>query len=317
MFGVAGGWLVAKFGFCLGWINYPNDRSSHFVPIPNGGGIGILGAFGILVVVHPIPWTFWMPAIVLGGLSLIGDKIDLSPFLRLYFQIFCSAILLFGLVASGEFFASWLLVPFFCIFLVGTTNFYNFMDGINGIAGITGFLAFSLLATYNYLYGETLFFTPFSLGIAIACLGFLPWNLLSARVFMGDVGSILLGFTFGGLVIWVARNWVDLLCLSAFLFPFYADELITMVERIKRRESLIKSHRAHLYQTLANEKGIDHWRISIGYGVCQLLVGIGVLLLKPSGLISLIIFLTICFIIFVLVSILVKKDELNESGSSD
>jgi len=68
--------------------------------------------------------------------------------------------------------------------------------------------------------------------------------------------------------------------LAAFLFPFYADELTTMAVRIKDGENLLRAHRRHLYQVLANEKGVSQWKVSLGYGLLQLVVGVTVLLLK-------------------------------------
>ncbi len=123
-----------------------------------------------------------------------------------------------------------LIALFWIVFIVGTANFYNFMDGINGIAGISGAVGFGLLAfvTYN---------TQSEIGLlaacmALTCLGFLPFNLPRARVFMGDVGSILLGSVFAGLVYLSSSTLLDFLCLASFLFLFYADELTTMIVRL-------------------------------------------------------------------------------------
>ena len=76
---------------------------------------------------------------------------------------------------------------------------------------------------------------------------------------MGAVGSILLGFVFAGMVIWLSRSLFDFIVLAAFLFPFYADELTTMIVRLKDGDRLTRPHRKHLYQLLANEMGIPHW----------------------------------------------------------
>ena len=100
---------------------------------------------------------------------------------------------------------------------------------------------------------------------------------------MGDVGSILLGFVFAGLVVTLSRNYLEMVCFAALLFPFYADELTTMAVRLRDRENLTQSHRRHLYQLLVNEFGIAHWKISAAYGVAQLAVGAGVLIAYPYG----------------------------------
>ncbi len=89
-----------------------------------------------------------------------------------------------------------------------------------------------------------------------------------------------------GMVVVFSQGFLDSICLAAFLFSFYADELSTMAVRSRHGENLLRPHRKHLYQLLANEKGISHWKISVGYGLVQLLVGISILLVKPCGCIG-------------------------------
>ena len=127
----------------------------------------------------------------------------------------------------------YLLIPFLSLYVVGTANYYNFMDGIDGIAGITGIVAFGLIALFGALSGanESLFILAGCMGLA--CLGFLPFNMPKARVFMGDVGSVLLGFVYAGLVVGLSHSLNDFVVLCAFLFPFYTDELTTLYVRIK------------------------------------------------------------------------------------
>ena len=191
---------------------------------------------------------------------------------------------------------------------MGTANFYNFMDGINGIAGTTGIVGFGLLALYLDIMSGSLPLKVLAICMSLACAAFLPFNMPRARVFMGDVGSILLGFLFGGMVVLISQSILDFICLASFLFPFYADELTTMVIRIKDRENLLNPHRRHLYQLLANEKGIAHWKVSVGYGLIQLIVGLGGLGVRPLGLPAVMALLVFCFAAFASVSFLVRKN---------
>jgi Fuc2NAc and GlcNAc transferase len=126
-------------------------------------------------------------------------------------------------------------------------------------------------------------------------LGFLPFNMPKARVFIGDVGSILLGFVFAGLVVLLSKSFLEFVCLVGFLFPFYADELTTEYVRLRDGENVLKPHRRHVYQLLANEMGVDHWKVSVGYGVLQAVVGIGALVLRGYGTLTIIFFLAVCF----------------------
>ena len=108
------------------------------------------------------------------------------------------------------------------------------MDGINGIAGITGVVAFGLIALFAALSGGSDSFIILGVCMGLACMGFLPFNVQNkARVFMGDVGSVLLGFVYAGLVVGLSYSLNDFMVLCAFLFPFYADELTTLYVRIR------------------------------------------------------------------------------------
>jgi Fuc2NAc and GlcNAc transferase len=299
--GGAGAWIIGKFAPQLGLVDCPNERSSHAVPTPKGGGIGIGAAFVLSSLVLKIPIVFWLPATILALISFYGDRFAISPKFRLPIQ-FIAALILVQLSAFSLQPSAFSLF-FLAVFIVGTANFYNFMDGINGLAGITGVVAFGLLALFSWLSGSAPSFLILAICISLSCLGFLPFNMPKAKVFMGDVGSILLGFVFAAMVVYLSKSLLDFICLSAFLFPFYADELTTIYTRLRGGENLTRPHRRHLYQVLANERGVPHWKVSGGYGLLQLLIGISVLLVRPFGSIMILAFLALCFGGFVCLTI--------------
>ena len=103
---------------------------------------------------------------------------------------------------------------------------------------------------------------------------------------------------------------MDFVCLAAFLFPFYADELITMVVRLKDGESLLNPTAVIFYQILANEMGIAHWKISLGYGIVQLMIGLAVLSLRPFGLWPIFLFLAAIFIAFIRANHVIREKVL-------
>ena len=320
--GAAGAWLIAGMPFREHLLDAPSKRSSHTVPTPRGGGVGILAAFIVAGLTLRIPTTFLFAAILISGISFYGDYLRISVKFRLVVQLMAALMFLFPLLprlaahyalstfgfAPSIFF---LILPLILLFLIGTANFYNFMDGINGIAGLSGTIAFGLLGAY------TLFRPPpdafqtalslLSICIALACLGYLPFNMPRARVFMGDVGSILLGFVFAALVVTLSRNYLEMVCFAALLFPFYADELTTMAVRIQDHEDISQSHRRHLYQILVNESAIAHWKITLMYGAVQLAIGAGVLVCYAYGAKAVLIFLTVCFVSFTFLSLYVRK----------
>lgn len=320
--GAAGAWLIAGMAFRERLLDTSNERSSHTVPTPRGGGVGILAAFIMAGLTLRIPTTFLFAAILISAVSLFGDYFRISVRFRLVVQGVSACIFLFPLLprltahyALSNFgfspFIFFLILPLIFIFLIGTANFYNFMDGINGIAGLSGVIGFGLLGVYTlYRPPPDALQTSLSLlavCIALACLGYLPFNMPRSRVFMGDVGSVLLGFVFAGLVVTLSRNYLEMVCFAALLFPFYADELTTMAVRLRDRENLTRSHRRHLYQLLVNEFGIAHGKISTAYGAAQLAVGAGVLIAYPRGVQTVLIFLTVCFIGFALLTVHVRK----------
>ncbi len=307
--GSFGAWFIEQFGSKLGLIDLPNERSSHSKPTPKGGGIGILFVFIIISLLTQIPFIFWLPVVLLALVSLMGDKNDFSPILRLFFQLMAAIAICIGAGGFPAYRLEGILLGLFLVlFVVGTANFYNFMDGINGISAITGVIAFGLLACSKYYFDRSETFIMLSICISLACVGFLPFNIPKAKVFIGDVGSILLGFAYASLVIFISESVLDFCCLVSFLFPFYVDALSTMVVRIRNGESLIRPHRSHLYQLLANEKGFPHWKISLAYGLFQLIVGSSVLWVKPYGIFAVLSTLGGYLAAFMFISVMVRRD---------
>jgi Fuc2NAc and GlcNAc transferase len=287
--GLAGSWVVIRHGNRLGMMDIPNVRSSHEKATPKGAGIGILAAFLLFSLILEIPFFIWVPALVISAVSFWGaDKPMLSASKRLLIHLGCGVFFLFFFLQSIQPGISscvvWLPAV---VFIAGTANFFNFMDGIDGIAGITGFVGFCLVAFYAKISGGSPAYTDLSLVTAFSCLGFLCFNVPKARVFLGDVGSILLGFLFACLVIALSENFVDFLVMAGFMAPFYFDELFTMVVRIKDKVPLTKPHRKHIYQILANEAGMNHFKISLGYGLMQLAIGISAISIQSKGVVFL------------------------------
>ena len=311
LIGSLGALTIREVGPRIGMDDISSERSSHVGNIPRGGGIGILIIFIIGSFILDISWLFSIPAVLLSIVSLMGDRSELSVKSRLTVQFTCSIIFLvslFQMTKVSPFI--WFLILPLTLFIVGTANFYNFMDGIDGIAGITGVICFSLLAVYGATVSNSNMAPDIiilSIAIVFSCAGFLIFNIPKATVFMGDVGSILLGYLFACIVVLLSENLLEFICLTGFLFPFYADELITMLVRIKNGDSLKTAHRKHIYQLLANEYGIDHWKISTGYGAIQLAIGLSIIFLKTRGYISILILLISCFVCFSVFSVIIRR----------
>lgn len=253
-----------------GFLDMPGERSSHVRPTPKGGGVGMVLAFAAVAVARDVPMHLWLPLCALAALSFANDLRGIAPDRRLAAQVLAAAVALGGAWWFGSIAWSGILLLPAVLFVVGTTNCFNFMDGINGIAGICGVTALSGLIAYGVMVDAQLLL-PVAAVIG-GVIGFLPFNMPRARLFMGDAGSIFLGFLFAVTICISSRSWTEFFVLASFLYPFYADESVTMAERIWRGESLMQPHRRHLYQFLANELGVAHWKVSAGYGLVQLVV---------------------------------------------
>lgn len=188
--GGAGAWVISRWGPVLGVLDRANHRSSHDGVVPKGGGIGILTAFLFSVWVLGLAPLFWACVGLISLFSLYGDRKEIPAKVRLSIQMIASVGLLVGLFYwEGRAWLAYALIPFFSVFIVGTANYYNFMDGINGIAGITGVVGFGLIALFLSVSMADTDLLVLSGCMGFACLGFLPFNMPKARVFMGDVGS--------------------------------------------------------------------------------------------------------------------------------
>ena len=314
--GGAGAWFISKYGYHLDMLDRPKRRSSHRTATPRGGGVGILAGFITVAIALRLPVSFWLPASCLSVISFLSDRFEILPLYRLLFQFAAGIIFLAGIWNGHPFHSlGYLWMFLLTLFIVGTANYYNFMDGINGIAGITGAIGFGLLSFYSYSFTENSNMAILSLCLSLCCLAFLPFNFPRARVFMGDVGSILLGFIFAAIVISISTNIIDFICMSSFLFPFYVDEFTTELKRLKDGEKIWIPHRKHFYQLLANEYAIPHWKISLGYGVGQLFVGISILYFIDSGLLSVLSIFFLYFMIFTLLSGFMRKRLIHKQGS--
>jgi len=272
--GTLGARVVRERGFTWGLGDIPNPRSSHRSPTPKGGGIGIAAASLVAAAWWQAPWPLWTSATVAAMVGLASDARDLSFKPRLAVQLACAVLASAGRwptpIGSGAIQGQQLaLVLASALVMTAVANWYNFMDGVDGLAGVTGVIAFGFLGAYGILEGHPPFLTMVALSTACACAGFLMHNLPKAQVFMGDVGSILLGFLFAASVLYGSRSVREAVLLGSFILPFYCDEGNTVVARIRRGERLTTAHRRHVYQILANQAQLAHPTVTAIYAALQ------------------------------------------------
>ena len=253
-------------GSRLSVLDRPNQRSLHSTPTPRNGGIAILSSFIIGWVIllvtteSPLPGQefLWSGLILTMAVSFWDDKQPLSPGPRLLVQLFAAILLTLGQFSLSEFVIpglghiplGWFGVPFSLLFVVWMMNLYNFMDGMDGFAGGMGVFGFGFLAILGIMAAEP-FFSMIALLLACANIGFLLQNFPPARIFMGDVGSVSMGFMAASLSLWGVREgifdfWVAVLIFS----PFTVDATLTILRRGLAGEKIWVAHRSHYYQRL-------------------------------------------------------------------
>ena len=296
--GLTGACIALKYGSSLGLSDVPVERSSHSKITPKGGGLGIVLSFAVLGFYLDLSFLMIFPCVIVSSFSFLGDIRDISPLKRLVLQFVMAIVFLLGIFTDSFSFIHCLIIIFGSVFLTGTANFYNFMDGIDGIAGITGVVSFWLLGWYSFINDFEPDVMIICFAVSFSCLGFLILNFPRAKVFMGDVGSIFLGFLFAGFTLVLSDDILSFISISGFLSLFYFDELLSMFFRLRKGESLLKPHRKHFYQLLVNEAGISHWKVSLSYGLIQLLIGFVIIFFGKYGIFPLFFFYLSVFLIF-------------------
>lgn len=268
--------LATRYSHWRGLIDHPGERHSHTESTPRGGGIGlvlalILGSITFLSLLE----GFWIEAVLPGMvvLALLGwwdDHASLSARFRFFIQLVVSFYLLWCLQADG-WSGNLVYQAMAGFFLLWMTNLYNFMDGSNGMVGSQGVFAGTVLAGLYGLAGQVELALASAI-LAAACLGFLPWNVGKARVFMGDAGSIALGFAFGSLLIYgVVMDLFQLPVALLVMLVFLADASLTLLMRVIRRERWYNPHRQHLYQRLI-ASGRTHGSVLLFYQLINLVL---------------------------------------------
>lgn len=253
-----------------------NERSSHTVPTPHGGGIAIaitwfIGLFYLYFIGQIENNLFYalLFGVVISIVSFFDDIYELSPKVRLIIQ---AIVAIGGLYFLGGFETltfgifdiqnSIFTNIFAFLMIIWFINLYNFLDGINGYAGSE--------AVFLSLAGFILFGGNHFLVLAVAVLGFLYWNWNKAKIFMGDVGSTLLGYNVAIFTIYYANQeptnfWIWIILFGVYWF----DATLTLIRRKLNKEKLSLAHKKHAYQRLT-QAGWSHYKVtnySIGLNI--------------------------------------------------
>ena len=251
-------------------LDIPNDRSSHTIPTPRGGGMAIVVAFllslPVFLLTGDIGWPFAVAmlgaAIIVALIGFADDHGGVPARYRLLVHFMAAGWIMYWLGALPPLTLFGIRIDFghfgyflTAVYLVWLLNLYNFMDGIDGIASveaITVSVSGALLFILHGYWSHALL----SLVLAAAVAGFLFWNFPPARIFMGDAGSGFLGIVMGAISLQAAvlvqpMLWGWIILLGVFI----VDATVTLLVRLRRGEKLSEGHRTHAYQVASREFG--------------------------------------------------------------
>jgi Fuc2NAc and GlcNAc transferase len=251
-------------------LDIPNNRSSHVIPTPRGGGIAIVITWFIGLTyfyfknqIDKDLFFSLLAGIPLVLIGILDDIFNIKYTIRLIIQIFCAAAALFLLGGKLSFnlgfyviHSVWILSPIAFILIIWFINLFNFLDGIDGYIGSE---VVFIGITSSLLSGNSIGFL-----LAASTLGFLFWNWQKAKIFMGDVGSTFLGFNIAIIALY-QQNLGACSAVQWFILTsvFWFDATYTVLRRFKNRETLSQAHKKHAYQRIV-QAGYSHQTTVLG-----------------------------------------------------
>jgi Fuc2NAc and GlcNAc transferase len=278
---------VRRYALRSALLDLPNERSLHRTPTPRGGGVAVavvtLAGLAAAALLSKIPadvaWAVGVGGALVAGVGWLDDRRGVSARVRATVHAaaaFWAAYWIWGEITPAA------VAGVVCI--MWAINLYNFMDGIDGLAA-TEASSVGVIAGALFLVAGRDDLAIVAFVVAAAALGFLGWNWPPARIFLGDVGSGFLGFTFGALSLIAGLSGalpIALCLLLAGVFAF--DATVTLLRRAARGERWYQAHRSHAYQRLV-QAGSTHAVVSGGVVLVNLALG-ALAWLAQSGRIS-------------------------------
>lgn len=293
--------IVRKFAFKIGAVDVPkDDRRVHKKAMPLMGGLAIFAAVIISVLIFlPLDKTTF--SILVGGTlivisGIIDDLKDMSPKVKLLFQILAGVVLILGGIKvdfitnpftsnSSLLYLRWLSIPITLFWVVGITNTLNLIDGLDGLAaGVAMISSVSLmLVASKFGYVEI---TILSAIVAGSCLGFLPFNFNPAKIFMGDTGALFLGFMLAAISIeGVMKSVATIAVIVPILIlgvPIF-DTTFAIFRRLLNGQSIMAADKGHLHHRLLNKGFSQKKTVLILYGISSIFGLFAVLIAKANS----------------------------------
>lgn len=284
------------------FLDQPNQRSLHASPVPRTGGLGVIPGLAVGMLIAGSNTLLVALAVGLMLLSVLDDWKPLPASWRLLGHFAAAAA--FVLICFPG--VGWIELTLLVLAVAWMTNLYNFMDGADGLAGGMAVIGFCAYAAAAGLAGDAML-TAMSLCVSAAAAAFLMFNFPPARIFMGDSGSIPLGFLAAalGLLGWRDGRWPLWFPVIVFA-PFVVDASVTLARRALRGERFWQAHRSHYYQRLVLT-GWSHRRLAAAEYSLMLVGGVAAMLaLRQPAPVQTLIFAAL-IVVYLLTALMVER----------
>jgi len=328
--------VVKVFATKVGAIDVPKDnRRMHKQPIPRLGGLAIFMGFMASVLIM-VPLTDALRGMLFGSviivvLGVFDDVYALGAKLKFVVQIIAALIAVFrgnviDVLSNPNFFSSnpywnlgWLSVPVTVIWIVAITNAVNLIDGLDGLAvGVSGISSIVLLVIALLVSDNGV--ATIMAALAGACLGFMPYNLNPAKMFMGDTGATFLGYT---LAVMSIQGLFKFYTIISFIVPFLMlglpifDISFAVIRRVSEGHSPMTPDRSHIHHRLIDMGMNQKQAVAVLYVISTILGLTAVVLATTTALRAMVFLLAVCATGIVVVRIVWKKplESLDEKGS--
>lgn len=294
--------LLIRYSHLLGLVDTPNERSFHKKITPRSGGIAIFSSVAVIYgAINPdivlSHFYLHLAVLMIFLVGLIDDRFDISPRIK-FVAIFFATILLYqeGIYIQnlGTYFGltvtlpTLLLFPFTFFAIAGFTNALNLVDGLDGLAGTVSLIIFTTFLAIGFTYHDPLIIS-LSASFIAALIAFLIFNWNPAKIFMGDSGSLTLGFVIAVLSILSLQYTTPTSILFVIAMPIL-DTFIVMTRRIQRGQSPFKADKNHIHHFLIKIKGDVRFTVILLASIQAIFSIIGYQMRESNDLLSVLLF---------------------------